>query len=389
MKILFVVNNFYASGNGLSASARRTVQYLREAGQEVRVLSGPNLEQDSPQPDYILNVIKIPVFNPIITAHGYCFAGADKKIIREAVAWADLVHLEEPFVIEMVAGRIARQMGVPCTATYHLHPENMFSSVHLGGWKFLNNTTLRLWRDYVFNNCSHIQCPTKHVVDRLKRFHFKSELREISNGIIPDKCIRSAEPKPDNAPVNVVCIGRLAVEKDQYTLIKAIRYSRHADRIRLFFAGRGPEAEKMQRQAAKLYSDGVVKYAPEFKFRDRDQLRELAAASDIYVHCANVEVEGLSALEALQQGVVPVIAQGELTATAQFALDSRSLFPAGDAKALAERLDYWIEHPDERLAMGRRYAESMEAYDIHKSIDELIEMYRSAAAGRAAMAPGK
>ena len=35
MKILFVVNNFYASGNGLSASARRTVRYLKEAGEEV------------------------------------------------------------------------------------------------------------------------------------------------------------------------------------------------------------------------------------------------------------------------------------------------------------------------------------------------------------------
>ena len=138
------------------------------------------------------------------------------------------------------------------------------------------------------------------------------------------------------------------------------------------------EADKMKRAAAKLYSDGVVKYAPEFHFCDRDQLRKLAAEADIYVHCANVEVEGLSALEALQQGPVPVIAQGELTATAQFALDSRSLFPAGDARALAERLDYWIEHPEERIAMGPKYVESMDAYDIHKSIESLIDMFHKA-----------
>ena len=47
MKILFVVNNYYASGNGLSASARRTVKYLREAGEDV------------------------PVFDPLIQSHGY------------------------------------------------------------------------------------------------------------------------------------------------------------------------------------------------------------------------------------------------------------------------------------------------------------------------------
>ena len=33
MKILFVLNNFYAVGNGLSASARRTVEYLKQSGQ--------------------------------------------------------------------------------------------------------------------------------------------------------------------------------------------------------------------------------------------------------------------------------------------------------------------------------------------------------------------
>ena len=42
MKILFVLNNIYTSGNGLAASARRTVAYLREAGHEVRIVSGPN-----------------------------------------------------------------------------------------------------------------------------------------------------------------------------------------------------------------------------------------------------------------------------------------------------------------------------------------------------------
>lgn len=42
MKILLVINNFYMKGNGMAASARRTAQYLKEAGHEVRVLSGPN-----------------------------------------------------------------------------------------------------------------------------------------------------------------------------------------------------------------------------------------------------------------------------------------------------------------------------------------------------------
>ena len=70
MKILFVVNNYYATGNGLSASARRTVEYLKKAGQDVRVLSGPNHNPDGPQPDYLLEDYKFPLVDFLITSNG-------------------------------------------------------------------------------------------------------------------------------------------------------------------------------------------------------------------------------------------------------------------------------------------------------------------------------
>ena len=94
MKILFVVNNYYASGNGLSASARRTVKYLKEAGQDVRVLSGRNHEAPEPQPEYVLGDFHVPVFDGLVQSNGYKFAHADIAIIKEAVQWADVVHLE-------------------------------------------------------------------------------------------------------------------------------------------------------------------------------------------------------------------------------------------------------------------------------------------------------
>lgn len=375
MKVLFVVNNYYASGNGLSASARRTVKYLKEAGVDVRVISGRNHEAPEPQPDYILDDYKVPIFDKLIQAHGYKFADVDRAVMKEALAWADVVHLEEPFIIEWFIANMAHDAGIPVTGTYHLHPENLFCSINLGGWKLLNNSVLLMWRDLVFNLCSDIQCPTENVMERLRAFGFKSRLHLISNGIIPDECIRQEDDDPSR-PFLIVCIGRLAVEKDQPTLIEALRYSAHADRIQLYFAGRGPEAERDMEMAMKLYDEGVVKYRPIFRYHDRDGLRELASKADLYIHCATVEVEGLSALEALQQGVVPVIAEGKLTATSQFALDARSLFPSGDPKTLANRIDYWLEHPEERRRMSEKYVESTEEYDIHKSIAALIDMFR-------------
>ena len=355
------------------------MQYLCEAGQEVRVLSGRNHEADEPQPDYVLADFHVPVFDGLVQSNGYKFAKTDFAVIRRAVRWADVVHLEEPFIIQVVTARIARYYKVPCTATYHLHPENLFCSINLGDWKFLNYSTLLTWRDFVFNLCTDIQCPTENVLERLQKFGFKARLHLISNGIIPDLSIRPKEEDEDpNRPFLIVCIGRLSVEKDQPTLLEAMKYSKYADRIQLYFAGRGPEAEAIKEKAHKLYEDGIVKYDPIFQFHDREGLRKLAAEADLYIHCATVEVEGLSALEALQQAVVPVIAKGELTATSQFALDEHSLFPTKDPEALAACIDYWLDHPVERQEMGWRYAESTEEYDIHKSIAALIDMFRQA-----------
>lgn len=383
MKILFVLNNYYTKGNGLSASARRTVQALKDAGEDVRVLSGPDLTGSGSQPDFPLKKFTFPLVQGIIDAHGYQFASSDTRVIEAAVRWADVIHLEEPFVLEYRTIKMARRLGKPVVGTYHLHPENVFYSLGMGGWKGINRWLLHVERDYVFNHCSHLQCPTQNVYERLVRHQFKPELRVISNGLIPAPCLRPAEPPADyfdpDRPLKVVYIGRLSAEKDQPTLIEAIRHSSFAQRIQLIFAGHGPKEKAYKRLARKLYEDGVVRYEPQFSFYTVDGLRALAAEADLCVHCATVEVEGLSIMEALQQGAVPVIAAGWHTGTSQFALDTRSVFPEKDAKALADRIDWWLAHPQERWEMGKQYAASMEQYNIAKSAAALVEMYKDAA----------
>lgn len=383
MKILFVVNNIFCQGNGLDASARRTVHTLRDAGHEVRVLSCENSnDPDGPQPEYRQKEFIFPIFQPIIKAQGYSFSKWTGPTIEEAVRWADVVHLEEPFFIEHAAMNWAKKLGKPLTATYHLHPENIFYSLGMGNWSFPNNSMLRYWVRVFLNNCQYVQCPTENVRERLLSFHVKAHCITLSNGLVPDKCIRPATPPEDyyddNRPLNVIYIGRLSGEKDQPTLLEAIRYSKYAHRIQLHFAGGGPKEKQYKRLSSKLLEEGVLKYEPIFGFYNRDQLRQIAAKADLAVHCAIIEVEGLSIMEAMQQAVVPVIAVGRCSGTSQFALDDRSRFPAEDPKALAERIDYWLDHPQERWEMGFKYAESMEQYDIAKTAKRLVEMFEAA-----------
>lgn len=377
MKILYVMNNAYTKGNGLAGSCRRTVQYLQNAGEDVRILSAMGTEGELP--DYVLPDVIIPVFSGIIKKQGYAFAKRDNDVIREAVRWADVVHLEEPFDLQIRTVKIAEEEGKPLTATYHLHPENFYASVHLRKSRYLSTTTMAVWLQTVFNHCGIVQCPTENVRLRLEKWHCRAELRVISNGMLPgeSEIVPSPIQKPDGTFL-VVTTGRYSEEKDQITLLKAMQCSKFADRIQLVFAGRGPIEEKLRKKADELVKDGVVKLPPIFGFYSLPELQAIYRQADLYIHCAIIEVEGMSCMEAIQTGLVPVIAEGKLTATPQFALSADSLFPEQNAQALAERIDYWLSDNERRKHEAERYAGIGSEYDIRKSIEQLQQMYRDA-----------
>ena len=384
MKILFVVNNFFCQGNGLDESARRTVQALRDAGQEVRVLSGPNIHNpDGPHPDYEVPNFNFPLVQSILDSYEYYYADWRSPIVEEAVRWADVVHLEETFFIQHAAMKWAKKLGKPITGTYHLHPENIIlNMLGFDGGHLISNLLLRYWCRVFYDNYTYLQCPTENVRQRLLKHHVKAHCFTLSNGIIPDQCLRPETPPDDylypDRPLDLIYIGRTATEKDQPTLFKAIRLSKYAHRIRLHIAGRGPKLKAYTRMANQLYEEGVVNYPPTVGFYNRDQLRHLAAKADLAVHCAYVEVEGMSITEALQQAVVPVIATAPYSGTDTYALDKHSTFPAKDPQALADRIDYWFDHPQRRWAMGFRYAQSMDSIQIDRCVQELMEMFQQA-----------
>ena len=83
-------------------------------------------------------------------------------------------------------------------------------------------------------------------------------------------------------------------------------------------------------------------------------------------------------MEAFACGRVVVIANSPKSATPQFALDERSLFRAGDSRDLAGKIDYWIDHPQQRQEMEARYAALAEKYALDACVCQAEEMFRQA-----------
>lgn len=409
LKLLFVINNLYTRGNGLSASARRTITLLRERGHDVRVLSSGTAEQaqacNFTAPEFTLPAMRFPLADAIISAQGYAFAKPKRKVIKQAVAWADVVHLEEPFGLQARTAHAAKRAGKPALATYHIHPENITATIHLDGLWPLNALLLASWRRRIYALARVVQCPSDSVHQRLQRWGMGDKLVTISNGVglAPSKpaagtkteyCApggRQVETKqtpggaqPEGEQVyRLLVVGRFSREKDQATILKAMRHSRYASQIQLVFAGRGPTEKSLRRAASRLVRDGVLKHAPSFNFFDAAGLDAQAEQADLYIHAAFIEVEGLSCLEVLRHGVVPVIAHSPLTATSQFALDAHSRFKARDPKALARAIDYWLSDNDRRQTEAQKYLNIGAHYDINDCVSRLELVYRKLASSKA------
>ena len=378
MKIPLVIDTYDTNNNGTSISAQRFAAVLREHGNEVRILT-----TGEPAPDkFVLKEFKVPLFNDLIHSQGFQFAQVDLDIIREAVAWADIVHCMMPFALETATKLIADQMHKPSTAAFHIQPENMTSSIGLGKAEWLNDRFYYTFRFLLYQHFNHIHVPSQFMADELIKRGYKAKIHVISNGIDPDfiaagqRKLSNSDGGPtsrsDSSLITIVMVGRLSGEKRQDVIINAVPFSKYADRIQLVFAGKGPKYDEYVELGKQL------KNPPQFVFLSKPELIDLLLHTDLYVHASDMESEAISCIEAFATGLVPVIANSEDSATPQFALDGRSLFAPGRPKDLARAIDWWLDHPDEKAKMEREYAEAAKKYDIDTSVRLCEQMFREA-----------
>ena len=382
MKILFVIDTYETYNNGTSISAQRFAAELRRRGHEVRILCAdlPKTDADKhPLPVEETNIYNVkefyvPLFNPLIKKHGFSFGdifSVSNPVIRNAVEWADVVHSFMPFGLEMYASSLAEKAGKPNTGAFHIQPENLWSSVGMGKVQWLQERSYRNFRNWFYYKFRHIHVPSEFMRRMLVERGYDADIHVISNGIQDAFMLAGKEKmiygRPPKSPefrdkIVIMMVGRLSQEKRQDVIINAVQYSKYADKIQLVFAGNGPEYDNYVEQGKQLPNP------PQFVYLAQKDLINLLLQCDLYVHSSDMESEAISCIEAFATGLVPLIANSEVSATPQFALDGRSLFLPGSPRDLARAMDYWLDHPDERRKMEEAYRISAKQYSLERSV---------------------
>lgn len=356
--------------NGTTIAAMNLIRFLKKQGHTVRILCGDKNRMGEQDVFVVPNLDFGKWLNKYISKVGVSLAKPDEEIVRKALTGADIVHIMVPLKLGMYATKMAYDMGIPLTAGFHMQAENFTSYFKLNKIKFVNNTVYKyIWKNtYQYIDCIHY--PT-HFIRNTFEYCLKRSTkgRVISNGVHSYVEHRDT-PKPDELKDKYVILttGRYAREKSQDTLIKAVNLSKHRDNIQLVLGGKGIKEKYYKKLAKKL------PIQPIFKFFGRNEIIDVLNYSDMYVHPAEIELEGISCLEAIACGKLTIVSDSKLSATKEFAVDEKCIFKCRNPKDLARVIDYWIEHPEEAKQYEQKYMKSAKVFDQEECMKEMEKM---------------
>jgi 1,2-diacylglycerol 3-alpha-glucosyltransferase len=343
MTVTIICDVLGRENNGTTIACMNLIRALKERGHQVRVVCMDRDKAGKPG-WYIVPELKLgAAADGIIHKNGVSIARADPRVLEEAIRDCDLVHTTFVFGLSRKAIDIAKKYGKPVTSSFHCQAENYTTHLFLANCEPMNRRVYRQYYRGIYSRADCVHYPTQFIRDVFESAAGPTVGRVISNGVGEDFVPAPAEkPYGLRDKFVVLSVGRLSGEKDQATLIKAAARSKYKDRLHLIIAGEGPYEGRLRRLAAKL---GVEL---QIEFFAHEELVKIINYSDLYVHPATVEIEAIACLEAICCGLVPVIADSPKSATKEFAPDERCLFRSRDPDSLAEKMDYWLEHPEEK-----------------------------------------
>jgi 1,2-diacylglycerol 3-alpha-glucosyltransferase len=309
----------------------------------------------------------------------FVMAKPDRAVLARAFANVDVVHLQLPFWLSFAALEEARRLHRPVVAAFHVQPENVLHNVGIHS-VWLNDGIYRVLVNRFYNKVDAVLCPTAFAAQKLRDHQLTAPTAVISNGVPPDvaRGMAASPPKhgPRTGPFSILAVGRFAAEKRQDVIIEAVRRSRHRDEIRLTLSGWGPLEVELKRLASSLPNGA------EIGFLSREALIEQYRTADLFVHAGEVELEGMSVLESMSAGLPALVADAPESAASKLALDDFT-FPAGDAAALAAKIDALVENPTRLDAAREPYRERARQFDFDASVGKLVELYRMVIDGAA------
>lgn len=371
MTVTVVCDVLGEENNGTTIAAMNLIRFLKSQGHTVKILCGDEDKKGQDGYYVVPNYNLGKVLNAFVRKVGVKLARPVKSIIEEALEGVDLVHIMVPLALGLATVKIAKEKGLPITAGFHMQAENLTSYFKVNKIRPINHMVYKFIYRKMYRYVDAIHYPTQFIRDV-----FESNIHKTTNGYVISNGVHSyvqkrdvAKPEEYKDRIVLLMIGRFAREKSQDTLLKATLYSKYSHKLQIILAGQGNK-EKYYKKLAKR-----CPIPPVMKFFGREEVIDVINYSDMYVHTAEAELEGIACLEAICCGKLTIVSNSRLSATKGFAVDDRCVFKNRNPKDLARVIDYFIEHPEVKAEIEEKYLNSAICYaqeDCMKRMEQMM-----------------
>ncbi len=197
------------------------------------------------------------------------------------------------------------------------HEPSVYSSVVYGPW-------LDAMVGVSAEICSHLSTLREFSHCRIERIPYG----------IPFSGTVARNAAPPDQPLRVVYVGRIVEEQKRVSrLVELVRLlEQRAANCRLTLVGSGEQLAEMQ---SALSASRLVEFAGAVPY---DDVQRLLAAQDVFILLSDYEGLPLSLLEAMGQGVVPVVSDLASGIREVVTDDCGIRVPVGDVRSAAEAL---------------------------------------------------
>lgn len=365
-RIAVVIDPWDYPFNGTVVSARRFVEALQPRF-DFSLLSISPVDECCDPRIARFGQLSIPGFNGIINSMKAPLARPDRQRLREVLAECDLLHVQFPFFLAASAISVARELGKPVVCSFHVQPENVLRNVGLRS-RLLARLLYKLFIATIYNRADHVIAPSEFALGLLEANGLIRPASVLSNGV-PEDFFELPDRRTEDGRYSLLSVGRLAGEKRHDLIMEAIASSHHRDRICLTVIGAGPREAQLRDKAKALGIDARIGTASD------DELMASYASADIFIHAGEIELEGMSVLEAMASGNLVLLSDSSGSAATELVADPEARFDHRAPRQLAGKIDRWLADPDGRRQAAQQNRERARRRAHAFSVTELANIY--------------
>ena len=192
MRIGFFTDTYFPQVSGVATSIRTLKNELEKQGHEVYIFTTTDPDADEFEKD-IVRMPSVPFISFTdrrIVVRGLWFAYQIAKELE-----LEIIHTHTEFGTGFLGKMVANRLRIPVIHTYHTMYEDYLHYIANG--KVVRPSHVKHFIKMFVNHSTGVVCPSKRVVDTLKRYEVDVPMRIIPTGIDVSRFSRPDITKKD------------------------------------------------------------------------------------------------------------------------------------------------------------------------------------------------